>query len=251
MKKGILRKTGNKEKILDIVFPPRCALCDRVMPPGAGFVCEECRAKLSYVKEPRCLKCGKTIASYEDEYCMDCSRRTRSYIKGFPVFNYVPPVSESIMALKYGRRQEYAKFFGNAIAERFGDDFKKLGIEALVSVPIYKKKYATRGYNQAELIAMEVEKYTGIKNYHNLLVREEETPPQKELTDEEREKNMAGAFAIGKAYENGKSGKIPGKILLVDDIYTSGATIESCTRVLHNTGVKDVYYTSVAVGVSS
>ena len=241
-----MRKIGNKDKILDIVFPPRCALCDTVMPPGGGCVCGECKDKLSFVKEPRCFKCGKTVASSEEEFCMDCGRRVRSYIKGFPVFNYVPPISESIMALKYGRRQEYAKFFGSAIADRYGNEFRKLGIDALVGVPVFKKKYATRGYNQAGLIALEIGKHTGIKCLNDLLVRVEETPPQKQLTDEEREKNMECAFTIGRLPTD-----VPGRVMLVDDIYTSGATIESCTRVLLAAGIKEVYYTSVAIGVSS
>lgn len=247
----ILKEIGNKEKILDIVFPPRCALCDTVLPPGGGYICDECTDKLSFVKEPRCFKCGKTIAAFEEEYCMDCSRRKRSYIKGYPVFNYVPPISESIMALKYGRRQEYSKFFGRIIADKYGEEFIRIGIDALVSVPVFKKKYATRGYNQAELIALEIERRTGIMNMHDFLVRVEETPPQKELTDEEREKNMIRAFSIGKGFASGKSENVPSRILLVDDIYTSGATIEACTRVLLAAGVKEVYYTSVAIGVSS
>ncbi|MBR6402753.1 MAG: ComF family protein [Eubacterium sp.] len=245
MKEKQIRTYGIKN-IMDIIFPPRCVMCDKVIPPGRNLICAECEGELKYVSEPRCFRCGKEIASEEDEYCPDCEKRSRSFIRGFPVFNYVPPVSDSLMALKYRGRQEYAVYFGRVIAEQYGEEFRRLGIDALVSVPIYKKKYVTRGYNQAALIAMELGKCTGIHFYDKLLVRVEETPPQKELSDEEREKNMEGAFAIDK-----KADDIPKAVMLVDDIYTTGATVEACTRVLLKAGVERVYYTSVAIGVGS
>ena len=245
-----IKNISFKDRVLplvtDIIFPPRCVMCDNVILPGKKLICDECEGELKYVSEPRCFKCGKEVTSEEDEYCPDCEKRSRSFVRGFPVFNYVPPVSDSLMALKYRGRQEYAVYFGRVISERYGNEFKRLGIDALVSVPIYKKKYVTRGYNQAALIAKEIGKCTGIVFFDKLLLRVEETPPQKELSDEEREKNMEGAFAIDKTVD-----KLPKTVLLVDDIYTTGATIEACTRILLKAGVERVYYTSVAIGVGS
>ena len=248
-------------KIKDILFPPRCAVCDKVVPVSQGYVCENCRGKLEFLKQPVCYKCGKEIESDEEEYCRDCLKEQRSYIKGFPVFNYVPPVSDSIAMFKYSDRQEYALFYGEEIVKRHGDAFRKLGIDIIVPVPIHKKKYLKRGYNQAQLIAEVVGSRMGITVIDDLLIRSEETRPQKELGPDERAANLQKAFVqsdnCSSLYQileskHRKDGVL--SVLLVDDIYTTGATIEACTRALRrlDTGEKkiivDVYYTSVAIG---
>ncbi len=235
----------SKDRLLDIFFPPRCAICDIVIPMGQGHICQDCRKKLTYLKDPVCLKCGKEISSAEEEYCLDCKKRNRTYDKGFPVFNYVPPVRDAIMAFKYQGRQEYAIFYAEEIYSRYGQEFKRLGVEALIPVPVHRNKLVTRGYNQAQLIAVELSKLTGIKLRTDLLQRTEFTMPQKELSDDERDKNMRKAFKGGYAIESEISLK---RVLLVDDIYTTGSTIEACTRILKAMGVENVYYTSVAIG---
>ncbi len=232
----------DKDKLLDIFFPPRCAICDRVISIGSGHICDECLRKLKYVEEPVCYRCGKEISSPEEEYCLDCQKRERTYMRGFPVFNYVSPVSESLMAFKYMGRQEYAVFYANEINQRFGRTFKELGIDVLVPVPLHSDKMMSRGYNQAELIARELSKLTGISIRNDLIRRTAFTPPQKELTDDERDRNMRRAFAARCGFAQNASA------LLVDDIYTTGATIEACTRILRELGIKKVYYTSVAIG---
>ena len=97
--------------LTDMIFPPRCALCDKVIISSEEHLCDECRKTLVYIKQPTCFKCGKEIDSSDDEYCYDCSRHQRSYVRGYPVFNYVPPISESLQMFKYSDRQEYAAFF--------------------------------------------------------------------------------------------------------------------------------------------
>ena len=256
-----------KSVIKDIVFPPRCALCDKVVTPSGGYICDSCRPLRPYVKEPRCYKCGKEIASPEVEFCLDCSRRKRDYIQGFPVFNYIPPVSDSIAMFKYSDRQEYALFYGEEIVQRFGKRFKDLGINLLVPVPIHKKKYLKRGYNQAELVAEAVGNKLGIQVVPDLIIRSEKTSPQKELSPDARERNLKNAFVLNEkcAFMRGLKdlngsldfGRVI-NILLVDDIYTTGATIEACSHVLKSMGktvdmpsemiIVNVYYTSVAIG---
>ena len=252
---------STKDIVKDILFPPRCALCDKVVPSSKGYICEGCRGKISYIKEPACYRCGKEIESDEEEYCRDCLKDQRSYIKGFPVFNYVPPVSDSISMFKYSDRQEYALFYGEEIVKRHGDAFRKLGIDIIVPVPIHKKKYLKRGYNQAQLIAEAVGSRMNIPVIADLLLRNEETKPQKELGPDERAANLQKAFVLNDSCSSqemilksihGKDGLL--SVLLVDDIYTTGATIEACTRAIRrlDTGEKkiivDVYYTSVAIG---
>lgn len=234
-----------KEVIKDILFPPRCPMCDELLSPREGRICSSCRGELSYVESPVCFRCGKEIESGEEEYCEDCSKNKRSYIKGFPVFNYMPPVSDSLMALKYGGRQEYASFYGEEIYRKYSKKLKECRIDALVPVPIHRKKYVKRGYNQAELIAQALGKTMDVEVRTDILKRVSYTTPQKQLSNTEREKNLRKAFVTFEAIK-----KLPETVLLVDDIYTTGATIEACTSACLEKGIKKVYYTSVAIGVS-
>ena len=231
------------DNLVDIIFPRRCAVCDDVLAPGSKGICASCRPRLSYVSEPRCLKCGKEIEDPDEEYCGDCAKTKRSFEAGFPLFNYIPPLSDAITRLKYHGRQEYAEVYGREIAEAFGERFKRLKVECLVPVPLHKERLKKRGYNQAALIAKEIAAETGIPVNEKLLARDKKTAPQKELNDADREKNLAMAFSIQK-----DCNIIPETVLLVDDIYTTGSTCEGCTKVLLAAGVKKVYYTSVAIG---
>ena len=258
------------DNLVDIIFPRRCAVCDDVLGPGSKGICASCRPRLSYVSEPRCMRCGKEIENSDEEYCGDCTKTKRSFEGGFPLFNYIPPLSDAITRLKYHGRQEYAGIYGREIAKAYGAHFKMLGVECLVPVPLHKDRLKKRGYNQAALIAKGISAETGIPVNERLLVRNKKTAPQKELSDVDREKNLAMAFSVEKTYsdsslnsgvvsgrrsdskteEQGKNEKayVPAIVLLVDDIYTTGATIEGCTKVLLAAGVKKVYYTSVAIG---
>lgn len=241
-----------KDILINLVYPPRCAVCDGVLfyPKARNCstdgVCANCYGKLRYIREPICMKCGKEINDDEAEYCYDCENNQRSYIRGFPVFNYVPPVSEAVIAIKYHNRQEYAAFYGNEIVKVHGATFKRLGIEALVPVPVHENRLRKRGYNQAELIAEVISKGTGIRLDLNLIKRVSDTKPQKELDDVEREKNLHLAFARGDGVDTNRT--VPESVLIVDDIYTTGATVEACTKVLLAMGVKRVYYTSICIG---
>ena len=230
-----------KEKFLDIFFPPRCAICDEVLITGSGHICSKCRSSLKLIKAPTCYKCGKEVANESVEYCDDCLKRPRSYVKGFPVYKYVPPLTDSIMALKYAGKKEYAEFFADAIYDRYKMPFGKMDIDALVPVPINKSKFITRGYNQAELIAEFLGKKMNIPVKSDIIDRVSDTKAQKGLTPEQREHNLHTAFAAVRKTDIRT-------VLLVDDIYTTGATIEACTRALMDAGVDKVYYTSVAIG---
>ena len=230
--------------LVRIIYPGRCSICDDIV-EDTGGICSSCRKYISYVSEPLCKKCGKEIDDAEEEYCTDCVRIKKSFVRGFPVFNYISPVKESLSRLKYEMRQEYACFYGKEIAERFCKEFKDAAIDVLVPVPVSKKRFKKRGYNQAELIAAELGKCIGVQVNSRMLQRSIDTLPQKKLGNEERMRNLMKAFSVN------PSVKVPGRILLVDDIYTTGSTIEACSRALIRAGAEEVYFTSAAIGRSS
>lgn len=240
MEGGTLKTTP----MIDLIFPRRCPVCQDIVTPGSqgGRICPACRERLSYVKAPCCMKCGKELACEEQEYCEDCSRIPKHYKRGYPLFNYTEPVQKGILAFKYHNRREYAEFYGEELWNRFSQDFMQMELDGILPVPLHWRKQKRRGYNQAELLARQLGHRLQVPVYTNLLARQVYTTPQKELNDRERLNNLKRAFLFRK-----NDVKLD-RVLLVDDIYTTGATVEACTEVLRQAGIEQVYYTSICIG---
>lgn len=227
--------------LIDLLYPRRCPVCQDIA-QGGELVCIKCISKLPYVTEPVCMKCGKPIEDDTQEYCSDCERIPKHYVKGFPLYLYADPVKAGVAAMKYHNRREYADFYTEELWKRYGNIWKYIGMDAVIPVPVHAHKLRKRGYNQAELLAGPIAENLGVPMEKRLLIRVMDTSPQKELNDVQRINNLKKAFQMK---ENGVNLK---KILLVDDIYTSGATIEACTLAMMQQGVREVYYTSVCIG---
>ncbi len=229
------------KKLINLFFPPRCAVCDTVLPYGEEGACEACRRVLPFVEEPRCFRCGQTVENEEEEYCGDCRRKNHLFLRSFPVLQYIPPVSDAMAAMKYRGRAEYADFYGGLLADRFRNVWREIAPGALVPVPVHAHRLKKRGYNQAERIAAAMAARTGIPVREDLLLRVQDTKAQKKLSREERSLNLRAAFQAG-------PGVPPDCVVLVDDIYTTGATVDACTEVLLRAGVKRVYVAVVCCG---
>lgn len=191
------------------------------------------------------MKCGKELEYEEQEYCPDCIRVPKHYRRGYPLYRYEHPVKEGVLAFKYKNRREYAQFYAEELQRQYGSEFLRLGMDGILPVPVHPHKLRTRGYNQAGVLAKELGRRLEIPCYEKLLVRIIDTRPQKELNDQERLRNLKKAFFFHK-----NDVKL-NKLLLVDDIYTTGATIEACTQALHSGGAQEVYYTSICIGRGS
>ena len=143
-------------------------------------------------------------------------------------------MKKSMYAFKYNNRREYAGFYAKELIERYGDIIKGWRAQALIPVPLHPSRYRARGYNQAEVLAREIGRQTGIKVDTETVVRVKKTTPQKELNDRERNINIENAFQIAK---NGVKYK---NIIVVDDIYTTGATVDGCALALKAGGADRV-----------
>lgn len=225
-----------------MIFPPRCISCQELLGKQEHFICRECKAELPILAEPLCLKCGKEIEDEEEEYCFDCCRHERSFIKGFPLWRYEGGIKESLYSFKYKGKTGYGRYYASELTKKYGRIFEELGIDVLVPVPVHKSRLKKRGYNQAKLLSEEIGRILNIPSDDSILARQHNTTPQKELDSTEREKNLFNAFI-----PMVKSVKYK-RALIVDDIYTTGATIEACTRALYETGISDIYYTSICIG---
>lgn len=228
----------------DLFFPPRCPVCDKILKKQEK-ICTKCKKELKWVKEPRCFKCGKPIEVQEQEYCKDCAGSSFHYIRGFALWIYEGAARKSIAAFKYRGRREYVSFYGEELMRAYGKELKRLCFDAVVPVPVYKEKERLRGYNQAELLAKEIGKALNVPVKTKALLRVRSTKPQKGLDYKERQKNLEGAIQF---FPDDCKGGMLGRILLVDDIYTTGSTIEACTKSLLQAGAGEVYFITLCTG---
>ena len=226
--------------ISDLIFPRRCVVCDRPVDRFRQGVCAECRSKIVYIKAPFCMKCGKQI-NEQQEYCNDCLKRKHFYLQGKALYDY-GSMADSIFRFKYTGRQEYAEFYGKDLYDRYGSWLRAVKPDVLVPVPIHISRKRKRGYNQAELLARELSKHSGIPVNRKLIIRKKKTKPQKDLTVQERQNNLKKAFKICK-----NDVKLS-TIVIIDDIYTTGSTIDDMAKLLMTSGIQKVYYMALAVG---
>lgn len=226
---------------LDYLFPSRCIVCDEVTDrPGAG-VCDKCRDKIIYIREPYCLKCGKQLKKDEKEYCSDCERIRHVFDAGMSLYDY-GSMADSVYRFKYAGRMEYASFYGKDLCEKRGRWLGALNPDALVPVPIHHSRMKSRGYNQAALIARELSRHSGIPVREDLIKRTSRTQPLKDLSRGERQNNLKRAFKICQ-----NDVKL-NTIVIIDDIYTTGSTIDAMTRVLKDAGARRVYFITLTIG---
>lgn len=229
--------------ILDLIYPRHCPVCHRIAVPKGQKICLSCKEKLMPITGPRCFRCSKPLEYWEQEYCKDC-RTLHHFDQGIGVFTYGSLLRESLYKLKYGNRQEYGMFYGQFAARYAKRQLEDWNIEIVIPIPLHRKKLARRGYNQAELIASALCKELGLEMDTKTLVRKVHTKPQKDLDHKERKKNMEHAFAVKR--------RIPWRsILLVDDIYTTGATMDAAAKVLKNAGAEKVYFLTVGIGTDT
>ncbi len=233
--------------ILDMIYPARCPICGEIVIPKGRLICKACEDKPSLVTEPRCKKCSKPIELYEKEYCSDCERRGYHYDYGFSVWVYDDVMKQSIANYKYHNKKEYSAYYISEVLRNYGDRIQKLLPDAIVPVPVHISKYMERGYNQADILARGIGKELQIPVLSDLLLRTKKTLPQKKLNDKERLRNLMEAFQLNDKLAATYPNKLS-RILLVDDIYTTGSTIEACTNVLKSYGIKEVYFLVLCIG---
>lgn len=230
-----------KDALVNMIFPRRCPVCDGIVPLGEGLICDQCRTKPQYIREPRCRRCGKQLMGETAEFCHDCMRRRHVYDYGYALYDY-QSMRKSIYRFKYGKRCEYAAFYARDICERLSDEIRMMDADSIIPVPVHRSRKRSRGYNQAELVAAELSRLTGITMYENFIKRVRKTVPQKELTIQERQNNLKKAFNITTNVVKLK------KTILVDDIYTTGSTLDAVALELKRHGVKSVYFIALCIG---
>lgn len=226
----------------ELLFPRRCPVCDNIVKPFGRLCCDACRQKLRYIGRDYCMKCGKGLSDYEKAYCSQCLVHPKSFSYGRSLYRY-ESVAGSVFRFKYLGRQEYADFFGEELYRYLGNFLSQTKAEAIIPVPLHKSRLRERGYNQSALIAKALSLRCGIPCREDVVTRIKNTVPQKKLNYQERQNNLKKAF---KLHRNDVKLNI---VVIVDDIYTTGSTVDALSRVLLEGGMKEVFVLTLAAGV--
>jgi len=208
------------------------------------MICEACRDKIQMIQPPRCMKCGKQLSETTQEYCRNCAKTERSFIQGIAGWDYTSvPIRRMIAEVKYHNKRQLLDYPCTAMAEIYKKLVAQWKVQCLVPVPLHRSKRRKRGFNQAEEVAVRMGRVWGIPVERNLLYRVKKTRPQKELGEAARMRNLLEAFSV-----NRERAARYQCVALIDDIYTTGSTMEAGTRMLMRAGISRVYVISLTAG---
>ena len=216
--------------IEDILFPPRCVICGELLECSyRAFLCPNCIKGIHFITSPLCLRCGIPFSADQerDHLCGECLAEKKPYAIARSVATYEGTILKAIHKFKYHRKTGIGKVLGNIMADFVSGIWDIKAFDLIMPVPLHIKRLRERGFNQAVILARVLSKRFNISLDLSSLRRTLLTLPQVGLGRKERLLNVKGAFSI--IDQNQISGK---RILLVDDVYTTGGTLMECSRVL-------------------
>ena len=220
---------GLLESVSSLVFPPKCEICDVAVAPSAG-VCAECASDIQWLKPPFCVSCGRSL-SHELEKCGPCTTESFHYDCAYASALYDGKNKELIHAYKFKRRKHLKIFFAKSLIRFARLYLRNERFDAVVAVPLDPIKKMERGFNQSELLAAQVSIEFHIPDASKGLERKKSPSPQSLLNKTDRKTNVKDRFFTKTpSFFNQK------KILLIDDILTTGQTASECARTLKNAG---------------
>lgn len=236
----VLRRAGLAA--LDAVLPPRCLACG-VTVETVGALCPDCWGRMEFLGPPHCACCG-----YPFEFdmgagalCGACTREHPAFDRARAVLRYDDASRDLVLAFKHADRTDGAPAFGRWLARAGAELVAEADIVA--AVPLHWTRLFARRYNQAALLALAVGREAGLPVVPDLLVRRRRTPSQGRLSAAARARNVAGAFALHRRHGAAVAGR---RVLLVDDVLTTGATVAACARLLRRNGAAAVEVLTLA-----
>lgn len=227
------------------VFPPHCPVCDQLLDEPGELVHDRCMSMLYPVSGSCCLHCGRMITG-KGEYCPDCIKKYKNgvitFAQGKGIWQYKGEIKKTMYRFKYSNRREYGFFFAKMASAKYSTWIRNKKVEAILPVPMFRKKERRRGYNQACVFAKYLSRELGIPVVDNLVSRIIDTTPMKGLDDKNRKKNLKNAFQTANSIVKYSY------ILVVDDIYTTGSTADALVAEIKQNGIKEVYFLSICIG---
>ena len=232
--------------LCDLVFPPRCAACGvlRTGPEERSF-CPACFSGIRFIAPPLCPCCGIPMAGAGGDHpCGDCLVSRPPYRVARAVARYESVLHDVVHVFKYKGKTTIGEILGKMMADHAYSGFTIADYSLIVPVPLHPKRLRERGFNQALILAREISKRFSLPLEFLALERHKLTEPQVNLSKEQRLENVRGAFAVR------KNKRIEGqRVILVDDVYTTGSTIKECAGTLMRSGAADVAVLTLARAV--
>lgn len=225
------------EALFNLIFPtrPGCQLCGG---PGAEAVCSHCQEWLArWAGQPKCLVCGRPLTGRDrGPKCRECYRQRPPFVLARAAGPYEGPLKQAVHRLKYFGQKSLAPVLAELMLQAIQRQPQMLAAEVVLPVPISPGRLRRRGFNQAELLAREVARGLGLPLLSRVLVKHVETPPQTGLTGVQRRQNLQGSFKVTAPGELKDK-----KILLLDDVFTTGSTVSVIADLLRQQGAGEIF----------
>lgn len=235
------------DALWELIFPSNiyCICCGSVIDRTRPYaLCDRCVQKFHWMGKKTCGKCGKILdEDYLHPLCVDCRNMEHPFVKGFTCTRYGLYERVMMMDYKYHDKAWIGRKIGDILTDRMHDE--PFCPDLVVPVPIHHRREANRGYNQVVLMAGRYAESTGLPLDDRMLIRTKDTLPMRNLGVAERIANVSGAFDLRRGSQTALLNKT---VLLIDDIYTTGSTADSCTKTLLAGGAKEVWLLTFAAG---
>jgi ComF family protein len=248
------------ESLCRLVYPEQCLLCGRVLEPGSRHVCPPCSERLPWIGPHACPICGDQVGQHAATArgCAECRSQSFRFERAVAPFRYEGRIRELILQLKYGRRPSLAYALGDFLADFLAQGGLSRDVDVLVPVPLHWRRRSARGFNQSRLLAIEIGQRFGLPVVAGVLCRRRSTRSQTTYSRGQRRTNVRGAFVIaGSAADTNpfrrwltrlrRRPSLKGqRVLLIDDVLTTGSTASECARVLREAGASRVLVATLA-----
>ncbi|MBU0700404.1 ComF family protein [bacterium] len=245
--------------LFNLIFPAECSLCPNPLETiKEHYICSDCIKKITPLDLPWCDKCGKPLSpsfnQIQQPLCRQCRTMKKYFTSARAVGAYEGVLKKAIWLFKYEGKTGLQDTLGHLMADRIShlgwadkvesSSLSREGIDIIIPVPLHKTRLKARGYNQSDILAVFMGKKLGIPVSRNNLKRIKATVTQASLKRSQRIKNIHNAFCIK------QPDKFSGKrILLIDDVFTTGATSNECSRILKQAGSSDIFVLTLARGL--
>ena len=232
-----MNKIKLKEFVLNILSPPRCIACNASMPANNyAMFCYNCSKNYHLNNGTVCQICGKPIYENRDDTCANCKSEKIYYIKNISRYKYKGCIKTAIQNMKFKQREWISYKFGDALAKTVQAEYSDIKFDLVIAVPMSALSELSRGFNQSFEIADIVAKSIHTPLRKNILLKNPGIKTQSGLNRKERAENVKNAF-----YVRNSKHIIDKTILLIDDVFTTGSTINACAKVLKKNGALAVY----------
>lgn len=232
-----------KRIITATIFPKSCLICNKII--SESYLCsdEKIHKKIKFLNNPACSICFQPldIKINDQEICLSCAKNRPDYFKALSVMSYDQSSRPLITKLKYHDQTNLAKYLSEAMLQLAQPIIAD--IDFIAPIPMHKWRLIGRRYNQAALLARHFAKISNIKATMDLIIRTKNNNAQTGLSKKLRQKNISNVFEFNKKYTNLVIKK---NILLIDDVMTTGATVNACSKILNQAGVSRVYVITAA-----